>query len=387
MNANGWVTAGYESVAEAFQANFDVRGEAGAAFAVTVDGRLVVDLWGGTADVAVGRSWLENTIVPVFSGTKGLTALCLLMLVDRGQLALDEPVSKYWPEFAANGKERITVAQLVSHRARLPVVDAELSESDVLEPERMATLLAAQAPERDPRAALIYHSLTYGWLCGELISRIDGRRIGDFFAEEVAAPLQLELWIGLPDAQAPRVATLHYGPDWGKGTISDAEPAAGDELQRKMWFNPPLFPPERMLWNERAWRRAELAGSSAIGTARSMARLYGCLARGGELDGVRLLSSDMIALGRTRLSEGTDPLTGEPLAFGVGFALQTPARPFGPPALAFGHGGAGGSIHGAWPEHAVGFSYAMNELRDEPGSDGRAAPLLDALRRAVVAAA
>jgi CubicO group peptidase (beta-lactamase class C family) len=383
----GFAAPGFEAVAHEFERNFEDRGELGAAFAACVDGEPVIDLWGGRAEPgADGRPWREDTLQLIFSGTKGLVATCLLMLVDRGLLDLDAPACTYWPEFAAQGKERITVAELASHRARLPGVAAPLDEADLADDRRMAGLLAGQAPEADPRAAATYHPLTYGWLCGELIRRVDGRSVGRFFAEEVAAPLELEVWIGLPAELEPRVTTLVTAEGWGAGPLNDPRALAQDELLRRIWANPPFLAAGELAWNTRAYHAAEIPGGGAIATARSLARLYGCLARGGELDGVRLLREETLVRGRRELSRFRDPFSDEPYACGVGYELQTEQAVFGPVPDAFGHTGAGGSVHGAWPRERVGFSYAMNEMRDDPVPDPRSQALLralhDALRRA-----
>lgn len=385
MSTGPWVAPGFEPVAEAFAASFAERGELGAAFAAYVDGAPVADLWGGVADAASGRRWERDTLQLIFSGTKGLTALCVAMLLDRGALELDAPVARWWPEFGAAGKEAVTVAEVVSHRVRMPGVRTPVDEEAFLDARGMAARLAAQAQETDPRATVIYHPITYGWLCGELVRRADpeGRTVGRFLADEVVKPLGLELWLGLPEQLEQRVATLRYAPAWGL-SVGRADPFPGDELWAAIWENPPLFPPgEPPPWNRPAWHAAEIPAANAIGTARSLARIYGALAHGGALDGVRLLSADAVALASAPLSSGTDAFTDEPLAFGVGFELQTEAATFGPAAQAFGHTGAGGSVHGAWPVERVGFSYAMNELRDDPAGDPRPRALLAALHSCV----
>lgn len=379
---HGHVAPGFEPVAEAFERNVAERGELGAAFAAVRDGRTVVDLWGGAADRASGRPWARDTLQLVFSGTKGLVATCLLMLLERGLLELDAPVARYWPEFAAAGKDDVTVAEVISHRAGLPGVATPLATADLLDDRRMAALLAAQAPRAELRGRLCYHPRTWGWLCGELVRRVTGRSVGTFFAQEVAGPLGLELWIGLPPEQEPRVATLELAPSYGATSAALARERV-DPLCEQVYANPPgVWTPAGFPWNGRAFHAAEVPSSNAIGTARSIARLYGCLARGGELDGVRLLTPATIELGRRQLSCGFDPCHRTPFAFGAGFAVQSVLdvafRPLGPPASAFGATGSGGSAHGAWPEQRVGFSYAMSLLRDDPG-DARAATLLAAL--------
>jgi CubicO group peptidase (beta-lactamase class C family) len=381
--SGGHVEPGFEPVADAFAQGFAERGEAGAAFAATLDGRPVVDLWGGVADRASGRPWQQDTMQLIFSGTKGLTGLCVMMLVDRGELALDDPVAAHWPEFAAQGKEAITVAEVLSHRSRLPGVRSALSNEDLLDPRGLAALLAAQAPETEPRARLMYHPLTYGWLCGELVRRVDGRSVGRFLAEEVVDPLGLELWIGLPSQLEPRVAVLHYGPDWGQHPVGVSDPFPGDTLWASIWENPPVLAPPDLPWNLPEWHAVEIPAANAIGTARSIARLYGALAVGGDLDGVHIISAEALELARATMGSGPDPFIGVPTAYGAGFELQTEAKPFGPAASAFGFTGAGGSVHGAWPDERVGFSYAMNELRDDPSGDARPTALLDALHACV----
>ncbi|MFZ2049434.1 MAG: serine hydrolase domain-containing protein [Solirubrobacteraceae bacterium] len=378
---NGLVESGFEPVREAFAENFSKRGEVGAAFAAVLDGRPVVDLWGGVADRGSGRPWQQDTMQLIFSGTKGLTTLCIAMLIDRGKLRLEDPVCLHWPEFAANGKDSVTVAHVLSHRARLPAVRTPISIEDVLDPQRIEALVAAQPQESDPRAEFIYHARTLGWICDGLIRRVDGRSTGQFFAQEVAAPLGLDLWIGLPSELEERVAVLHYGPAWGKSVFGrpESDPFPGDELWARIWANPVLYPAGDIPWNEPALHAAEIPSSNGIGTASSIARMYGTLARGGEIDGVRLLSAETIARLSTPAVSGHDPFTGAATAFSHGFEVQSTDMPFGPEPSAYGFTGTGASTHGAWPERRVGFSYAMNELRDDLDGDERPRALLEAL--------
>lgn len=378
-DVEGFVAPGFEQVERAFRETLRLEGEMGAAFAVVRDGETVIDVWGGIADSRSGRSWDRDTIQVIFSGSKGLVALCLLMLVDRGELDPEAPVAAYWPEFAAEGKGEVTVAECLSHRARLPGIATPVSEDDLTDDRRLAALLAAQAQEADPRAAETYHALTYGWLCGELMRRVDGRSIGRFFADEVAAPLGLDIWIGLPLEREESVAWLDYAPTWGQRPQWDQAKLDSDRLLARIWDNPALFPADHLPWNRADWHRAEIPGAGAIGSARSLARLYGCLASGGELDGVRLLSGEALAFGRQELSRRREPLVDEPMAFAFGFQLQTERQVFGPPESAFGHSGAGGSIHCAWPDQRVGISYAMNTLRDDQPVDRRASALVSTL--------
>jgi CubicO group peptidase (beta-lactamase class C family) len=367
---DSFVAAGFEAVAEEFGRNFAERGELGAAFAVVRDDEQVVDLWGGLADRGARRPWRRDTLQVIFSGTKGLVAICLLMLIDRDKLDLDAPVREYWPEFAAAGKGEVRVREVVSHTSRLPGIATPLEIADLTDPRRMAELVAAQPRFEDPRAARAYHPLTFGWICGELVRRIDGREIGRFFAEEVARPLDLEIYIGLPERLEPRVSRLELAESWNaSGIFGDG---GEDELLRAVWANPVVWTRETLPWNSAAYHRAEIAGAGGIATARAMAGLYASLGR--------LLSPEALALGATELEHRHDPLVDESASFGVGFELQCEQVRFGPPADGFGHTGAGGSVHGRWPSAGIGFSYAMNLMRDDcPEGDPRPSALLEAL--------
>ena len=331
------IAAGFEPVAAAFEGGF---------FAASVDGELVVDL--GERD----------DLVLIFSGTKGLVAICLLVLIEQGRLRLDDPVAAYWPGFSSPD---VLVRHVVSHTAGLPGLIPAPQLAELLDDEGMALRVAAQQPFWPPGERLAYHALTYGWLCGGLVRRIDGRSIGAFFAEEVAKPQGLELWIGLPAELEPRVAELVRAPAYHVSFDGD------DVSLLEAQYGPLLthFP-----WNEEAFHAAEIPGANAIGTARSVALLYG------RLD--RILGPETLLLARTELSRGPCAITRYPYAFGVGFELQTELGTLGPPANAFGHTGSGGSAHGAWPDERVGFSYAPTELRSFDGDD-RARRLLAAL--------
>jgi CubicO group peptidase (beta-lactamase class C family) len=377
VTVHGSVASGFEPVEHAFRSNFLERGELGAAFAAVVDGVPVVDLWAGTADRPARRPYAADTLQVIFSGTKGMVAICLLLLLERGAIELDAPVAAYWPEFGAAGKRDIRVSDLVSHRAGLPGLRDPIAVEDFGDPDRLAAQLAAQAPLVEP-GTLCYHAITFGWLCGELVRRVDGRSIGRFFADEVAAPLGLDVWIGLPEKHEGRVARLELADGWG----DDEVPTPPGSLAEIVVRNPPVWEREGFPWNRRELHAAEIAGAGGIASSRSLARVYGCLARGGSFDGGRLLDADTVRLGRTELARGPELLVGTELAFAVGFRLQDPTCPFGPPADAFGHSGAGGSMHGAWPTEGVGFSYAMNLMRMDPGDD-RSDTLLAALHRCV----
>jgi CubicO group peptidase (beta-lactamase class C family) len=368
----GFVASGFEPVRREFERNFSERGEIGAAFAVHRDGEQLVDLWGGMADLQTGRPWDAETLVCIFSGTKALVAMCVLMLLDRGSLELEAPVARYWPELRA---KTVVVRDIVSHTARLPGVTQDVTIDEFADALHMAGLLEHEQQNEDPRAALCYHAFTYGWLCDGLVRRVDGRSVGRFFADEIALPLALDAWIGLPGELDSRVARLELADDWPQSPHLQAETLARDDLTRSIWGNPPVFDRGAFPWNDARYRRAEIPGAGAIATPRSMARLYASLPA--------LVSPRTLELARTPWSEGPDVVHGAAQRFGVGFQLQTDALVLGPDTGAFGHGGAGGSIHGVWPSSGVGFSYGMNELRDRDALDPRSWTLLHALHSAL----
>ncbi|HWA19559.1 MAG TPA: serine hydrolase domain-containing protein [Devosia sp.] len=374
--AQGFVAPGFEAVAEEFERNFTERSDVGAGFAAMHDGQMVVDLWGGEA--AGGAPWREDTLQVIYSGTKGLMAACVLKLIEQGKLDLNEKVATYWPEFAQNGKDTVRIRHVVSHGAGLPGVTVELTADDLADYEKMERLLAAQPLALDPDAFHSYHALTIGWIVGALVRRIDGRTLGTFFSDEFAKPLQLDAWIGLPEKEEARVGRIRLG----EGMLPLTTEQLANPVLKSIWGNPPLFPDDDMAWNSRILHAAEIGAAGGISNARAMARYYGCMAIGGTLDGVTVLRPETVALGRDEISRFMDPFIAEAMAFGTVWALQTPQGRFGPPQDAFGHSGAGGSIHGAWPSQRTGFSYTMNEMRTDP-EDKRSRFLLQQLFRIV----
>ena len=382
MTARGFVAPGFEPVADALAVLLD--GQAGHdqplgnALAVVVDGTTVVDLACGEA--AAGRPWASDTIAPVFSCTKGWLGTALLMLADRGQVDLDAPASDHWPAFGAGSKAGLTVRQLASHQARMPGIWSPVSWSDMRDDVAMEARLAAQECSEDPRAASIYHAVTIGWLIGGLIRRIDGRSAGRFIAEEIAQPLHADLFLGLPGSERDRVAAVHRSADWAPW-----DDTTTDALQIATWGNPPTFAGNEdgaFFWNRDDTQAAEIPGAGGIASAMGMARLYACLARGGELDGVRLMSQATLADGTRAAHRFHDPLADEVMVAGVGFRLQEPERVLGPIDDAYGHPGAGGAIAGAWPSLRTGWGYVTSDLR--PGVGGaRTRPLLDVLAQCI----
>ncbi|MEV4656666.1 serine hydrolase domain-containing protein [Micromonospora sp. NPDC049301] len=298
----GFTAAGFEPLADAFERSFTEFGETGAAFSAYHKGACVVDLWGGLADPDTGRRWQADTLQLIFSGTKGLATACALLLIERGVLDLEASAARYWPEFAAAGKRDVTVGDILSHQSRLPGVRQPVTVDDLLDHATMAKLLAEQPPETDPRAGFIYHALTWGWLVDELVRRVDGRTVSAFFADEFARPLELDVWIGLPDDQHGRASTMLAAP----GFLLDAQPASHDPLVI-LTHNPLVVPGAPALWNSPEFRRAGMAAVGAFATARSMARFYACLAAGGSLGGVRVLKESTVELGRRERRRASPP--------------------------------------------------------------------------------
>jgi CubicO group peptidase (beta-lactamase class C family) len=346
-------------VRDTFAAGFERGDELGASVCVTVEGETVVDLWAGWADAAKTRPWTHDTLVNVYSTTKGITAICALRLVDAGLLDLDAPVAQYWPEFAAAGKEALPVRHLLSHRAGLPAVRRPLATGTLYDWDAMAAALAEQEPWWTPGETHGYHALTYGFLVGELVRRVTGRSPGTYFREDVAEPLGLDFHIGLPDEHEGRVAELVQGPVHpGDGPnlleliFSDRE-----SVVSKAFINPPIAPTEA---NSREWRAAEIPAANGHGTAAALARVYAALSLGGEIDGVRVLSPQVIEQARTQHALGKDEVLPLVTRFGLGFAMPTEEEPTGPNPSVFGHAGMGGSYGQADPESRMSFGYTMN---------------------------
>jgi CubicO group peptidase (beta-lactamase class C family) len=373
----------FQGVQEAFAQNFSDYAEVGAAVAVMVDGRMVVDLWGGHADAARTWPWQQDTIANVFSTTKGITAICALQLVDQGLLDLDAPVARYWPEFAEAGKEELPVRYLFSHRAGLPAIRQELPSGAMYDWEAMTTVLAAEEPWWEPGSKHGYHAVTFGHLLGELVRRISGKSLGRYLKDELAAPLGLDFHIGLEERHDARTAEMVPIPEeemMGRDTPLAKAIADPQSVTFKALYNPPdLVLPGTV--NTRAWRAAEIPAANGHGTARALARVYGALARGGELDGVRVLSREAIERARAEQSYGEDAvLAGLPSRFGLGFMLDLPEYKIAPAGDIFGHPGLGGSIGFADPEAGIGFGYVMNNMIIPPEyfTDPRWRGLIDA---------
>ncbi len=380
MAIDGVVATEFEPVLDAFAENFDARGEVGAAVCVYLDGEPVVDLWGGLADPTNGSPWLEDTIVLVFSATKGVTAVCANLLVQRGLLDPEAAVATFWQEFGANGKEAITVGQVMSHQAGLPYVEGDFTLDESLAWAPMVDALAAQAPIWEPGTKHGYHMRTFGWLVGEIIRRVDPkhRSVGTFWREEIADTLGIDFWIGLPETLEPRVAQLVPPKEDLREVL---RPFGDDLLLARVLSNPGGHFNYDSMWNTRRLHAAELPSSNGIGNARGLARLYAsCI---GDLDGHRTLASATVARATLERACGKDEVLMTESCFGLGFML---GRSFGAanPPDAFGHAGAGGSLAFADPDTGIAFAYVMNDLRfDAREGDPRSAELVRAVYRSL----
>lgn len=372
---------------EALADNFRERGELGAAVAVSLDGRPVVDIWAGWSDAARTRLWQRDTLVDVFSVGKAMAALCVLILSERRQLELDAPVSRYWPEFAAKGKGGVTVRMLLCHRAGVPAIRRSLPELAMYDWDLMADTLAAEEPWWDPGVRHGYHVNTFGFLVGEVVRRVSGDSIGTFFRREVASRLDADFHFGVGAEHDGRIAEYLFTHESDDSVRRDEERQLldGDEGRRflleRVYLNPPGMSGLGTV-NTRAWRAAEIPSANAHATARGVTRIFSALACGGAVDGVELLAPDTIEQATGEASSGRDFVLGRRSRFGLGFQLTQPERRLGSGTRSFGHFGAGGSLGFADPDARLAFGYAMN--RSGPRwQNPRNRALIDALYRSL----
>ena len=361
----------YAAVRTTFEDNLISGRDQGASFCATVAGETVVDLWGGFADAAGTRAWERDTIVNVYSTTKTMTALCALILSDRGELDFDAPVARYWPEFAANGKDRVKVSHLMSHTAGLSGWKEPIAKADLYDWEKMTALLAAQAPYWKPGDAPGYHALTQGYLVGEVVRRITGRSLGSFFREEIAGPLGADFHIGLPASEDHRVAEL-IPPPPGQA-VGDGN--GQTELQANMSNNPGIDVGET---RGRAWRGAEIPAAGGTGNARSIAEVHAILANGGVAKGKRFLSEAGCRKALELQIAGDDLILGGPARYGMGFGVAGGLIPFPNPNTIF-WGGYGGSLAVIDMDARTSFGYAMNKMAGTTTGDMRALSLAMAM--------
>ena len=372
--AKGLADARFAGVQAAFEANLASGDDLGASFCATLEGEIVVDLWGGFADAARTRPWARDTIVNVYSTTKTMMALTALLVADRGGLDFDAPVARYWPEFAANGKAEVKVSHLMSHSAGLSGWKEPMAKPDLYDWEKATSLLAAQAPYWPPGTASGYHGLTQGYLVGEVVRRVTGKTIGAVFREEIAEPLGADFWIGLPASEDDRVAEL-IPPPPGTGAGEGRQ----SELQANMARNPWIDVGET---KTRAWRGAEIPAAGGTGNARSIAQVHAILANGGVAQGKRFLSEAGCRKALELQIEGEDLILGARARFGLGFGLSGGMVPLPNPNSLF-WGGYGGSLAIIDMDARTTFGYAMNRMAPTTTGDMRALGLAMAMWEAL----
>ena len=377
----GECDSGFSRVREAFAENFDNQREVGAAVAIVVDGRLVVDLWGGHRDEKRTRLWNRDTLVNVYSTTKGLMAVCAHQLVSSGKLDLDAPVARYWPEFAQAGKKDLPVRFLLSHRAGLPAISKPLPAEALFDWDVMCSALAEQQPWWKPGEKHGYHAMTFGFLVGELIRRITGESPRDYLRTKLAAPLHADFQIGLSERDENRVAEIIAAPPPPPGApnpMAALLSAKPESVTARTLANPPSVSAPGVS-NSPAWRRAQLPAANGHGTARALAQVYGALSRSGEIGGVRVIAPEAIRRFSEEQSSGLDEVLLIPTRFSLGFMMSLPSASMGPGTRSFGHPGAGGSLGFADPDAKIGFGYIMNQMNAGILIDQRATALINAL--------
>lgn len=348
----------FAGVKAAFENNFKQLDEIGASVAVTLEGEFVVDLWGGHLTRDKSDAWTEDTVTNVWSSTKTMAAMSLLVLADRGDVDLHAPVSKYWPEFAAAGKNKVEVRHFLSHMAGLSGMDTKVEGDALYDWDWMVRELAAQAPWWEPGTASGYHALTQGHLIGEVVRRVTGQSIGAFFAQEIAGPLDADFHIGTPDFVVPRISPLSPPPE----TIAGANDGS---VASRTFANPPVDAKQAMLAE---WRKAEIPAANGHGNARSIVRAQTPMANGGEAFGKRILSEAGTRRVFEQQSSGIDLVLGIPVNFGMGYGINNPAMPLGPNKHIAYWGGYGGSIVLIDQDARLCISYVMNRM--EPGTTG-----------------
>lgn len=387
---DGKVKPGFERVAEAFMQNFDKKGEIGASVCLTVGGETVVDLWGGVADQKSKAPWTRDTVSIVFSCTKGATAICAHVLTSRGKLDIDAPVAELWPEFAQHGKERVSTRMMLDHSSAVPAVRAKVKEDGPYDWDYMTGRLADEVPFWEPGTRNGYHGFTFGWTVGEMVRRASGKSLGTFFKEEIAGPLGLDFWIGLPEEIEPRVAPIV--PHVYKA--ADAVTPFMRDLATNKESIPALFYFNNGAWrsggaNSRAGHAAEIGAANGITNARGLAGLYAPLANGGG----KLVDARTLArMGEVSMATHDDATLRIPTRFALGFMKSMDNRKRSMAATlwgedcdsvilgsaAFGHVGAGGSLGFADPAAGLSFGYTMNRMGPGLLMNERGQALVDA---------
>jgi len=364
----GTVDAKFQKLKDAFASNFSDGLERGASFALMVDGKIVADLWGGHTDKAQTKSWKRDTLVNVWSCTKGIMAIAVAMEVERGRLHYDRPIAQVWPEFAAGGKDKITLDLLLSHQGGLNGLSVPMDDAGLYAWTPYVDALAAMEPLWEPGSHCVYHALTYGHLAGEPLRRISGKSAGAHVYETISKALDVPFYIGLPQAEDHRVAEIIEGPkasDWVAATLASAYPHA--------CRNPT---PVATAPNTRAWRAAEIPGGNGHTDARGLASVYGNLVGANK----PLLSASNLQQATAIRFKGVDPTFDTETCFSAGFRMQDPHYAHRASPGTFGHSGWGGAIGFADPEASLGFAYVTNYLLGfDDGIDPRRQRMINAV--------
>lgn len=372
MRVEGHCDDRFSRVREVFEENFSVRDDVGACFAATLEGEFVIDLWAGHQDAERTRSWQEDTIITVYSTTKTMTFLCALILADRGLLDFDAPVSSYWPEFAANGKEGVRVKHVMSHSSGLPAFSRPFKTEELYDWERVCADLAAQAPWWKPGSQIGYHAVTQGYLIGEIVRRITGKTLGTFFREEVADRVGADFHIGLDPKDFGRVADLIPPEEQAAASEMDPNSMTARVVGCVSDFSP-------LGTRTEGWKRAEVPAINGHGNARSVVRAQTAMANGGSAFGVELLSEAGCRKALELQIDGMDAVFMTPLRLAMGYALPNETFPMSPNANSLWWGGIGGSTMVADTDVHLCFSYIMNKMSNSPVGNPRA----DALGHAI----
>jgi CubicO group peptidase (beta-lactamase class C family) len=375
VEISGTCSKKFGAVKDAFAANFAKNGDVGASAAMVMNGELVVDLWGGSQDVKGTTPWQRDTIINVFSTTKTMSCLSLLVLVSRGLVDVDAPVAKYWPEFGQNGKGNVLVRHLLSHTAGLPAWDQRIDATDLYDWHKVTGMLAEQATWWEPGWKSGYHALTQGNLVGEVVRRVDGRSVGRFFAEEIAGPLNADMHIGLAAQHDARVALVIPAPPLQFGSGDGSVKPDRDSIAYRA-SNPRLTAEQS--W-EIPWRRAEIPAGGGHGNARGVALAQAAVSHGGSLHGVDLLSKKTIDRIFDVQAAGRDLVLGIGVTFGVGYGLNSPRNPISPNARVCYWGGWGGSLVVNDVDAGFTIAYVMNRMGEGTVGDDRAHTLLRAV--------
>ncbi len=385
---NGFCKPGFEKVLKEFTTNFEERGEVGASICINIGEETVVDLWGGLAEPNEQLAWNENTVSLVFSITKAATALCAHMLADRGDLDLYAPVCEYWPEFGNNGKKETTVSMLLNHSAGLPAFRNPIKPGGYFDWDYMIERLENEEPFWEPGTRNGYHLISFGWTVGEIVRRVSGKSLGTFFKDEVAEPLGLDFWIGLPDNILPRVAPIipyKFTPDGPQSELTKTMINDGKSITALAFLNSGRYNPI----SKEAYA-AEIGGAGGVSNARSVAGMFMALACEGEARGKKLLHKDTITrMSQVSMATQKDMTLMMPTRFSLGFmkSVDNLHLPTGylesliVGEKAFGHGGAGGSLGFAEPENRMSFAYTMNQMGMGTMLNDRGQSLVDAAYR------